>query len=148
MPKDLKNYLDKILEEIQLGNTLTSITKQKGYPSLSAVYKWMREDQKIADKIMAARAVGAATHLDQCLDLLSQDIKPQDVQWNRERLHHYRWAASKLIGVYGDKSKIEQDSNVTYKFVWDDGSNKIEDKSKTADVGIVTDKVKALAPTI
>ena len=108
----------------------------------------MREDQKIADKIMAARAVGAATHLDQCLDLLSQDIKPQDVQWNRERLHHYRWAASKLIGVYGDKSKIEQDSNVTYKFVWDDGSNKIEDKSKTADVGIVTDKVKALAPTI
>tara|TARA_R100001591_G_scaffold46392_1_gene57271 strand:- start:286 stop:453 length:168 start_codon:yes stop_codon:yes gene_type:complete len=44
-------------------------------------------------------------------------------------LHHYRWAASKLIGVYGDKSKIEQDSNITYKFVWDDGSNKIEDQT-------------------
>ena len=129
MPKDLKNYLDKILEEIQLGNTLTSITKQKGYPSLSAVYKWMREDSEVAEKIMAARAVGAATHLDHCFDLLSQDIKPQDVQWNRERLHHYRWAASKLIGVYGDKSKIEQDSNITYKFVWDDGSNKIEDQT-------------------
>jgi len=89
----------------------------------------MREDQEIAEKIMAARSVGAATHLDHCFDLLSKDIKPQDVQWNRERLHHYRWAASKLIGVYGDKSKIEQDSNVTYKFVWDDGSNKIEDKT-------------------
>ena len=43
----------------------------------------MREDAEVAEKIMAARAVGAATHLDHCFDLLSQDIKPQDVQWNR-----------------------------------------------------------------
>ena len=30
----------------------------------------------------------------------------------REKLHHYRWMASKLIGIYGDKQEIKQDTNI------------------------------------
>tara|TARA_R100000700_G_scaffold37519_1_gene47797 strand:+ start:6676 stop:7011 length:336 start_codon:yes stop_codon:yes gene_type:complete len=111
----------------------------------------MRKDEKINDQILQARKTGAATRLDQAFDLLDKDVKPQDVQWNRERLHHYRWVASKLIGIYGDKSKIEQDSNVTYKFVWDDGKVKpkaVEAANKDGEKGFLSDKVEGLARTI
>ena len=151
----MKNYsdeiLDKILEKLMLGETLTQICKNKDYPSLSGVYKWMRKDEKINDQILQARKTGAATRLDQAFDLLDKDVKPQDVQWNRERLHHYRWVASKMIGIYGDKSKIEQDSNVTYKFVWDDGKVKpkaVEAANKDGEKGFLSDKVEGLARTI
>ena len=30
----------------------------------------------------------------------------------REKLSHYRWLASKLIGVYGDKQEIRTDSKI------------------------------------
>lgn len=108
----------------------------------------MRSDNETNDQIMSARKTGAATRLDQAFDLLDQDVKPQDVQWNRERLHHYRWVASKLISVYGDKSKIEQESNVSYKFVWDDGTKKANDIEKKPDEGFLSSKVNGLARTI
>ena len=108
----------------------------------------MRSDNETNDQIMSARKTGAATRLDQAFDLLDQDVKPQDVQWNRERLHHHRWVASKLISVYGDKSKIEQESNVSYKFVWDDGTKKANDIEKKPEEGFLSSKVNGLARTI
>ena len=34
-----------------LGETLTQICKNKDYPSLSGVYKWMRKDEQRINKI-------------------------------------------------------------------------------------------------
>ena len=30
----------------------------------------------------------------------------------REKLHHYRWLASKLLPIYGDKQQIVQDTKI------------------------------------
>ena len=36
----------------------------------------------------------------------------RNIQVVREKLHHYRWLASKLIGIYGDKQEIRTDSKI------------------------------------
>ena len=34
----------------------------------------------------------------------------------REKLHHYRWLASKLLPIYSDKQEIIQDTKVTIEW--------------------------------
>ena len=67
-----------------------------------------------------ARKTGAATWLDRCLELLEQkDIPPNQLGFLREQMHHYRWLASKLISVYGDKSEVKQTGESTIKVMWE-----------------------------
>ena len=50
-------------------------------------------------------------YLDQMIiELQTADSK--NIMVLREKLHHYRWLASKLIGIYGDKQEIHTDSKV------------------------------------
>jgi len=55
-------------------------------------------------------------------DMLDQDTEPTKVQLLRERLHHARWMASKLISIFGDKQTVENIGEPIIKVVWDDGS--------------------------
>tara|TARA_R100000234_G_scaffold93571_1_gene61781 strand:- start:1017 stop:1475 length:459 start_codon:yes stop_codon:yes gene_type:complete len=116
----LEQYSDKILEQLQLGTPLTKICKQKDMPGLTTVYKWAREDKEFAADLQEARKTGAATWLDRCLELLEQkDIPPNQLGFLREQMHHYRWLASKLISVYGDKSEVKQTGESTIKVMWE-----------------------------
>lgn len=116
----LEKYSDKILEQLQLGTPLTKICKQKDMPALTTVYKWARDNKEFAADLQDARKTGAATWLDRCLELLEQkDIPPNQIQLLRESLHHYRWLASKLISVYGDKSEVKQTGESTIKVMWE-----------------------------
>jgi len=121
--KKSKSTLDKILQRLELGETLVSICREKDMPGQSTVNTWMREDEKFRNKILDARRMGAMVWLDKCQELLDQEVEPQKVQWYREKLHHARWLVSKLVNVFGDKQTVVNEGEPVIQVVWkEDGS--------------------------
>ena len=111
--------LDKISVELEKGLPLTKICKDKTMPSLSTVYKWMREDDKVYAQVMKARRIGAFTLLDEINEELENPKSNQEMMYWREKLTHVRWMVSKLISdVFGEKSnqEIKQDNTITIRW--------------------------------
>ena len=84
------------------GTPLTTICQAKGLPSLSRVYKEIQKNKDFAQEIMTARRIGCQTYLDRMIEELNT-MDNRNVMVVRERLQHYRWLASKLLAVYGDR---------------------------------------------
>jgi len=93
------------------GKPLTRICQDKANPSLSKVYDWIATDKEFAEKILTARKIASQTFLDKMIEEL-EFADNKNIAVVREKLHHYRWMASKLIGIYGDKQEIKQDTNI------------------------------------
>ena len=108
---------DDIERLLMNGTPLTTICQNKDAPSLSKVYEWIRSDKDFADKILTARKIAAQTYLDKMItELESADNK--SIAVTREKLIHYRWMASKLVAIYGDKQQIEVDQKI--EITWND----------------------------
>ena len=102
---------DDIERLLMNGTPLTSICQTKGSPSLSKVYEWIRTDKDFAAKILTARKIAAQTYLDKMIEEL-ETADNKSIAITREKLIHYRWMASKLVAIYGDKQQIEVDSKI------------------------------------
>ena len=100
-----------IVTQLMNGKPLTSIARQKDMPSLSKIYNWIQTDKDFANKILTARRIGAQTYLDKMIEEL-ENCSHKDAYIVNLKLQHYRWLASKLIGIYGDKQEIHTDSKV------------------------------------
>ena len=100
-----------IVTQLMNGKPLTSIARQKEMPSLSKIYNWIQTDKDFANKILTARRIGAQTYLDKMVEEL-ENCSHKDAYLVNLKLQHYRWLASKLIGIYGDKQEIHTDSKV------------------------------------
>tara|TARA_R110000803_G_scaffold37503_1_gene80803 strand:+ start:40 stop:462 length:423 start_codon:yes stop_codon:yes gene_type:complete len=119
------------------GTSLVAICQTKGSPSLSKVYDWMRTDKEFSNKIMNARKIAAQTYLDKTIiELENADAK--NIAVTREKLIHYRWLSSKLIGIYGDKQQVEVDQKIEITWNNPDVDKTFENEIKNvSDVGIV-----------
>jgi len=119
------------------GTSLVAICQTKGSPSLSKVYDWIRTDKEFANKILTARKIAAQTYLDKMIiELENADAK--NIAVTREKLIHYRWLSSKLIGIYGDKQQVEVDQKIEITWNNPDVDKTFENEIKNAsDVGIV-----------
>ena len=123
---------DDIERLLMNGTPLTTICQTKGSPSLSKVYDWIRTDKGFAAKILQARRVAAQTYLDKMItELEAADNK--SIMIIREKLHHYRWMASKLISIYGEKQQVDIDQKV--EISW----NNNEDKTFENEIKNVTE---------
>ena len=100
-----------IVTQLMNGKPLTSIARQKDMPSLSKIYNWIQTDKDFANKILTARRIGAQTYLDKMIEEL-ENCSHKDAYLINLKLQHYRWLASKLIGIYGDKQEIHTDTKV------------------------------------
>ena len=129
--KKSKPLLKEIVELLQLGNTLSSVCRQKEMPGLTAIHRWMKEDKEFKEEVLDARRLGAMTWLDKMQDLLDQDIEPQQVQLLREKLQHARWMASKIIPAFNDKVINENIGDPIIKIIWDDGSPEHKGEAST-----------------
>ena len=93
------------------GTPLTTICQAKNLPSLSRVYKEIQNNKAFAQEVMDARRVGCQGYLDKMIiELETADSK--NIMVLREKLHHYRWLASKLIAVYGDRKEVAVDQRI------------------------------------
>ena len=126
---------DTIETLLMNGTPLTTICQTKGSPSLSKVYEWIRTDKDFANKILTARKIAAQTYLDKMItELETADNK--SIAVTREKLIHYRWMASKLVAVYGDKQQIEVDQKIEITWNDPDSDRTYENEIKTVqDVG-------------
>ena len=123
-----------IIRLLMNGTPLTQICSKEGSPSLSKVYSWIQESKEFADKIVTARRIACQTYLDRMItELETADNK--DVGLLRERLIHFRWMASKLIPIYGDKQQVNVDQKI--EITWN------EDKTFENEVKNVTESTVA-----
>ena len=136
-----------LVSKLMMGNTLTSICKSKDMPSLSKIYNWIQTDKEFANKILTARRIGAQTYLDKMIDEL-EHCTHKDAYLVNLKLQHYRWLASKLIGIYGDKQEIKQDTNISITWnVPDHEQKSYENESSIHNVTPPGPKLHELAKT-
>ena len=114
---------DDIERMLMNGTPLTTICQTKGAPSLSKVYDWIRSDKEFAERILTARKIAAQTYLDKMITEL-ENADNKSIAVTREKLIHYRWMASKLVAIYGDKQQVEVDQKI--EITW----NSTEDEMK------------------
>jgi len=136
---ELTTQISSDIEKMLMnGMPLTQICEKPGSPSLSKVYDWIRNDKEFADKIILSRRIAAQTYLDRMITEL-QNADNKNIMVIREKLHHYRWMASKLIGIYGDKQQVNVDQKI--EITWNaDG----EDKSYENEIKNVSESSVAI----
>ena len=116
---------NNICQRLMEGKPLTQICKDKDQPSLSTVYKWIAKHKDFASKLLTARKIGCQTYLDKMIEEL-ETADNKHIMVVREKLHHYRWLASKLLpSLYGDKQEVVQDTKVT--ITWQQPDMKVVD---------------------
>ena len=79
---------------------------------------------------MNARRVGCQTYLDQMIEELNT-MDNRNVMVVRERLQHYRWLASKLLAVYGDRKEVAVDQKIEIKWSDDNDMKVVQDLGTT-----------------
>ena len=111
-----KELTDQICQELMNGQPLTRICSRKELPSIATVNRWISKDPSFAKQITNARRVGTQFYLDKMIEEL-ESVSAKDVGIVREKLHHYRWLASKLLpNLYGDKQEVIQDTKITIQW--------------------------------
>ena len=107
---------NNICQKLMEGKPLTQICQEKDLPSLTTIYKWINNNPSFAKQITNARRVGTQYYLDKMIEEL-ETMSAKDVGIVREKLHHYRWLASKLLpSLYGDKQEVIQDTKITIQW--------------------------------
>ena len=120
---------DDIERMLMNGTPLTTICQTKGAPSLSKVYDWIRTDKAFAERILLARRIAAQTYLDRMIEELEK-ADNKSIAVTREKLIHYRWMASKLVAIYGDKQQVEVDQKI--EITW---NNPEDDMKNVSELG-------------
>ena len=100
-----------IIRLLMNGTPLTQICDKPNSPSLSKVYSWIQENKDFASKIVTARKIAAQTYLDRMITEL-ENANSKDIGLLRERLQHFRWMASKLIPIYGERKEVAVDQKI------------------------------------
>ena len=118
---------DDIERLLMNGTPLTTICQNKDAPSLSKVYDWIRTDKAFAERILTARRIAAQTYLDKMIEELEK-ADNKSISVTREKLIHYRWMASKLIGIYGDKQQVELDQKI--EITWNSPDEEMKNVSE------------------
>ena len=118
-----------IIRLLMNGTPLTQICSKEGSPSLSKVYNWIQTNKEFADKIVTARKIAAQTYLDRMITEL-ENASSKDIALTRERLIHFRWMASKLIPIYGDKQQVNVDQKI--EITWNTDENDMKNVSESS----------------
>ena len=122
---------NNICQKLMEGKPLTQICQEKDLPSLTTIYKWINSNPSFAKQITNARRVGTQYYLDKMIEEL-ESVSAKDVGIVREKLHHYRWLASKLLpNLYGDKQEVIQDTKITIQ--WQQDPKIVEGQVVSAD---------------
>ena len=145
---ELSSEISKdILKMLMNGKPLTQICKMEGSPSLSKVYDWISEDKEFANKIMISRRIGSQTYLDRMIEELEQ-ADNKNIMIVREKLHHFRWLASKLLGqIYGDEKRINVDQKIEISWSSDGHAKTYENEIKNVSELGSTDEANKVSHT-
>ena len=116
---------EAICERLCMGESLRTILKTEGMPSMSSVMRWLMNMPEFDSKYARARQLQAEVWADELIDIaddstndymakkneageiIGYDLKPENFQRSKMRLEQRRWYAEKLRPkVYGPKLAI------------------------------------------
>ena len=126
--------IETICKRLELGEPLSTICKDKEMPDVSTVYKHCRNDEKLREKVMAARQTGVWTLLDKIAEDMQIPKTPQETHFLREKWSHIRWLATKLASTtFGDKSQVQQKIDNHLIISWGEPKNDIKEIKNIVD---------------
>ena len=140
---------DNICERLALGESLRSICRDKGMPSMSMIFRWLADDryQIFREQYRAAREVGLESMADELMEIADK-IPPSDdrgridngaVQHQRLMVDARKWILSKqLPKKYGDRITTELTGA-------DGGAIEIDDTERAAKIKAILMAAKARA---
>jgi hypothetical protein len=121
---------DTICARLSQGESLRSIVKDDDMPSQRVVYLWLQEKPDFLQQYTRAREEQADTLADEIVDIaderpeinelidkktgevLSIDLSPAYIAWQKNRIEARKWTAMKLRPKkYGDKLELGGDPN-------------------------------------
>ena len=98
-----------ICERLAIGESLRSICRDDGMPSVTSVMRWLSVNLAFREQYAHARELQAEYRVDEIVEIADKDEADDPVKVNRARLRidTRKWAASKLAPKkYGDQAKI------------------------------------------
>ena len=100
-----ENIADELLDRISLGESLASISRLKGMPAPSSVYKWLSEKPSFSERYARARTAQADAKFEQITEISERVLRGElDPNSARVAIDAYKWQAGKLRPqVYGEK---------------------------------------------
>jgi hypothetical protein len=119
-----------ICDRISCGQTLTSIAKLEGYPSLPTVFRWLAEKEDFRDKYTRARQDQADYSADYLVDI-GQEIIAGNLAADAARVlvDIHKWtAARRAPKKYGERLDLNQ--TATFKTVTDKPLSREEEQAK------------------
>ena len=126
--------IETICKRLELGEPLSTICKDKEMPDVSTIYKHCRNDEKLKEKVMAARQMGVWTLLDKIAEDMQIPKTPQETHFLREKWSHIRWLATKLASTtFGDKSQVQQKIDNHLIISWGEPNNDIKEIKNAMD---------------
>ena len=131
---------NRICQELMQGIPLARLARSSDYPSLTRIYKEIMKNKSFSNKIQEARRVGAQTYIENAMDQL-ETADNRNIMVIREKVQLAKWIASKLIPMYGDKTEIKQDTNITIQ--WTNPDKNVVDvtpNQEESEIGITQHK--------
>ena len=108
MPPPIPNDVwDKLLDRLSHGEALTSICREAGMPSTSAVYRRCDDDAEFLGQFRARKAIGVRSIVDDCLDIADEAVDDA-VQVANKRVRidtRLRLAGKWLASEFGEKTE-------------------------------------------
>lgn len=109
---------DLICQRIADGGTLEEICSTPGFPTISILGRWMREDKEFKGRVAEARALRAEVLKEMVLAQADQAIadasEDQVVQAHKLKVESLKWVASvDSPERFGSKTKVETSSTST-----------------------------------
>lgn len=112
---------DVLCEGLALGRSLAVVCADESMPSMSSVYRWLREDAEFQKTYARAREDGADSLADEIQDIADSDPGSNAMGIDRGGVDHLKlrvdarkWIAAKLKPKkYGDAHKVEHSGTVS-----------------------------------
>jgi hypothetical protein len=104
---------DEICKRLSEGESLNSICKMDGFPSMDTVHNWLHEGSEYKEsffgKYTRARDIQADYYADEIINIADTETDPNKA---RVRVDARKWVASKLKPKrYGDKLELASDDD-------------------------------------
>lgn len=106
--QETANY---ICEQLSIGRSLISISKDTNVPSYATIYRWRKNNKDFDTSIAHAREIQADYFLDKQIEI-ADNATVEDYLLRKFQADNLKWVASKLQPKkYGDKVTLGGDSD-------------------------------------
>lgn len=107
---------DSICARLAVGESLRSICKRDGMPSMPTIFEWLRLDPTFAQNYTRAREHQAESYADEIASIAdsAQGLDSAGVNAARLRVDARKWCASKLLPKrYGDRIDVQHQGGIS-----------------------------------